>query len=133
MGWLAMILRWTAGGGANALVGQWSDLQKAKLDAGNDAARLELEREQGRVEAMLRTADQAVSDRWSATSLGRYLIVLPYGIWWASIFLVSTFNIEGWTVLAVPHNIEQQANWMVPVIVIGDIGQTVAKRFGKRT
>lgn len=125
---LATIGRWIAGGGAAGLVGQWTDLQEKKLAAENDSQRIALEHEQMRVQAMIETGQQAVADRWSATSLGRYLIVVPYGVWWTAIFIVSTFNL-GFTVQAIPPAIQAQADWLVPAIIIGDLGQTVARRF----
>ena len=128
MWWLAAIGRWVAGGGASGLVGQWTDLQEKKLAAENDSQRIELEREQMRVQAMIETGQQAVADRGSATSLGRYLIVVPYGVWWTAIFIVSTFDLT-FTVQAIPPAIQAQADWLVPAIIIGDLGQTVARRF----
>ena len=127
---LAAIGRWIAGGGASGLVGQWTDLQAKKLEAANDHERIELEREQHRLEAMIATGQQAVADRWSATSIGRYLIVVPYGIWWTAIFFVSTFNLD-LVVEAIPPAIQSQADWLIPAIIVGDLGQSVAKRFGR--
>ena len=58
---------------------------EARLTAQNDAARLTAERDVERISAAIEMARIAAADRWGATSLGRYLIMLPYGLWWAAL------------------------------------------------
>ncbi|MEP2533540.1 hypothetical protein [Shimia sp.] len=62
---------------------------------------------------------------WSPMQLGQYLIVLPFGLWWAAVFLVSIVKpllIEGrWTVDDVPPHMWDLAWWVIPAITLGTI------------
>ena len=63
--------------------------------------------------------------------MGRWLIVCPWGIWWASIFAVSIINPlfgTGFTIDAVPSSIHEMALILIPAIVIADAGALFAKR-----
>lgn len=91
---------------------------QAKLDADERIATLQAAQEIARIEA---------TDRWSATRLGRLLIVLPYGIWWAAIFIDSTFSMS-WDVLALPPEIDAMARILIPAIVIADAGALTMRR-----
>lgn len=92
---------------------------EAKLAADERIAVLEGAREIARIEA---------ADRWSATRIGRLLIVLPYGLWWAAIFIDSTFS-ASWDVLALPPEIDAMARILIPAIVIADAGAITARRW----
>lgn len=92
---------------------------QAKLDADERIAALRAAQEIARIEA---------ADRWSATRLGRLLIVLPYGVWWAAIFIDSTFSMS-WDVLALPAEIDAMARILIPAIVIADAGALTLRRF----
>lgn len=91
---------------------------QAKLDADERIAALRAAQEIARIEA---------ADRWSATRLGRLLIVLPYGVWWAAIFIDSTFQMS-WDVLALPAEIDAMARILIPAIVIADAGALTLRR-----
>lgn len=112
------------GGG---IAGAMERAYTAKLNAANDAERIEADKDMARIEAAARMAEIAVADRWSATSLGRYLIVVPFGVWWAAIFLDSIIAAP-WDVLAIPPLIMEMAKILVPAIVIADAGALSARR-----
>lgn len=103
---------------------------QAKLDAQNDGDRIRLEGEISRIEAAIESQRAANADRWSATSMGRYLIVLPWGIWWTAIYLDSIFAFS-WNVLAVPPAIHEMAKILIPAIVIADAGALSIRRLRK--
>jgi hypothetical protein len=124
LGWLA---KWFVGGGFNALADQLADAHRRKLEAKNAHARIEAEKDMARIGAAISAMEHTRGDPFSATSLGRYLIVLPFGIWWAAIFVDSIFSMP-WDVLALPPDIMALAVWLVPAIVIGDVGRTILAR-----
>jgi len=100
---------------------------EAKLTARNDAERISAERDLERIEAAIEMSKIAASDRWGATSIGRYLIVLPYGIWWSAVFFDSIFNMP-WDILALPPQIDGMATVLIPAILIAEVGRTVIRR-----
>jgi hypothetical protein len=98
---------------------------QAKLAAQNDTERLEAEQTAQRIEAARDIALAEASRAWSATSVGRWLIVVPFGLWWAAIYLVQIIN--PWfglslVVIDVPARIHDMALVLVPAIVIADAG-----------
>jgi len=127
MGILTSILGWLTGGGIKMLVSRWTALERERLRAKNNDTRLQLEWQQSRIEAQIKAAELANDDRWSATSLGRYFIVIPFGVWWTAIFIDSTFDMP-WDVLALPPTIMSMASWLVPAIIIGDVGRFAIRR-----
>ena len=107
---------------------------EARLAAQNDAQRLELDGQIARIEAAHEMARVANADRWSATSLGRWFIVVPFGVWWASVFAVSILNpLFGLTLSIddIPPRFWDLALVLVPAIVIADAGALTARRFRK--
>jgi hypothetical protein len=107
---------------------------KAKFDAETDEERLAAEQAIKGIEAARDIAVAEAADRWSATRVGRWLIVVPFGMWWASIYLVQIIN--PWLglhliVIDVPPDIHSMALVLVPAIVIGDAGALIARRFGR--
>lgn len=71
-------------------------------------------------------------DRWSATRIGCLLIILPWGLHWAAIYMVSIVNPNlgtDWVIQAVPQHINDMAMGLVPAITITDAGALVARRF----
>lgn len=100
---------------------------EAKLTAQNDAERISAERDLERIEAAIEMSKIAATDRWGATSIGRYLIVLPYGIWWSAVFFDSIFNMP-WDILALPPQIDGMAKVLIPAILIAEVGRTVIRR-----
>ncbi len=110
--------------GAGGLAEQFRRAYEAKLEATTDTQRLAADLDLQRITAAIEMARIANEDRWSATSLGRYLIVLPFGAWWAAIYFDSIFSFE-WDVLAVPPLISEMALWLIPAIVAGDVGRSL--------
>lgn len=127
------MIGWLTGKFVGALTGElrgaWSDYLKAegdkdKLDAKDRIAQIEARRAIALAEA---------DDRWSATRLGRLLIVVPYGVWWALVFLDSSLGNVLWLdPKELPENIKQMANILVPAIVIADAGSITARRIFKK-
>lgn len=120
---LQAILGFLGGPIARELRGAYRDrLQattaQAKLDADERIAALQAAREIASIEA---------ADRWSATRIGRLLIVLPYSVWWTAIFVDSTFSMD-WDVLALPPAIDSMARVLIPAIVIADAGALTVRR-----
>lgn len=111
-----------------------------RMAAQNDSDRLTAERSIASLEAARDIALAESHDRWSATRLGRFLIVIPYGLWWAAVYLVQMINpwlaepIFGTTltVYDVPPHINEMAKFLVPAIVIGDAGVFAAKKMNRR-
>ena len=74
------------------------DAHRLRLAAQNDRERLAAEKQIASLEAARDIALAEQSDRWSATRLGRLLIVVPFGVWWTAVFAVSILNpLFGWT------------------------------------
>lgn len=129
---LAAILKFLGGGIVSQFTGPLVDAYKAKLAAQNDEQKLAAEADIKRLEVARDIALSEASRRFSATSIGRLLIVVPFGLWWAAIYLIQILN--PWfglhlVVVAVPPDIMQMANILVPAIVIGDAGAFIAHRF----
>lgn len=134
MSWMSIVGRiagWVIGGGSERLLDRLLEAYERKLAAENDSDRIEAERDIARLEAAREAMDAAESDRWSATSLGRYLIVVPFGIWWAAIMLDSIAGFESWDVLALPPIVMDLAVWLVPAIVVGDVLGFGIRRFSR--
>jgi hypothetical protein len=113
--------------GAGGLGDSLRKAYEAKLTAQNDAERIAADRDLQRIDAALEMSRIAANDRWGATSLGRYLIVLPYGIWWSAVFFDSVFNMP-WDILALPPQIDGMAKVLIPAILIAEVGRTVIRR-----
>lgn len=104
---------------------------QAKLAAETDGDRLAADQTIKRLEAARDIAIAETADRWSATRVGRWLIVVPFGLWWAAIYLVQIVN--PWfglnlVVVDVPKHINEMALILIPAIVIGDAGALLARR-----
>jgi hypothetical protein len=129
---LAAILKFLGGGIVSQFTGPLLEAYKVKLAADGDQQKLAAQRD---IDAISAARDIAVADlqhRWSATAIGRMLIVLPFGLWWSAIFLIQIIN--PWfglslVVVAVPPDIMAMANVLIPAIVIGDAGTFIASRF----
>lgn len=126
MTWLLRLLT-----GSGGLVSALSRAWEAKLAAENSRARVEAEADIKRIEAAIEASKVAATDRWGATSLGRYLIVVPFGLWWAAIYLIQILN--PWfglslVVVDVPPHVMDMARILVPAIVIADAGALTIRR-----
>ena len=121
---LAILTKFFLGGGVSALAGRLADAYEAKVRAETDEQRLAAEVDISRIQSAIEMAKVANEDRLSATSIGRYLIVVPFGLWYTLIFLVSIINpIFGTNliILDIPPKIWEISLWLVPVIVAGEI------------
>jgi hypothetical protein len=131
---LRTILDWLGGGVLRQFTAPLLDAYKARLDANNDSERLAAETTIGKIEAARDIALAEQGRAWSATSVGRWLIVVPWSLWWAAIFAVSIINpLFGttFTIHAVPPDIREMALVLVPAIVVADAGMFAVRRLGK--
>lgn len=131
MNWLLSLL---TGGVVERFTGPLLDAYKAKLNAQNDTERLAAEQTITRIEAARDIAVAEAADRWSATRVGRWLIVVPFGVWWAAIYLVQVIN--PWfglslVVIDVPSRIHDMAMVLIPAIVIADASALITRRLRK--
>lgn len=124
---IGAVVSWLVGGGFNSIAGQLQKAYQAKLDATNHEQRLRADIDIQRLENAVAMAQAASADRWSATNIGRYTIVLPFGMWWTAIFIDSTFDMT-WDVLALPPAIMELSIWLIPAIVVGDVGRSFIAR-----
>lgn len=132
MNWLLKLL---AGGVVEKFTTPLLDAYRARLSAANDADRIAAERAIKGIEAARDIAVAEAADRWSATRVGRWLIVAPFGLWWAAIYLVQIIN--PWfglslVVVDVPERIHQMALILIPAIVIGDAAALIGRRVSAR-
>lgn len=118
------VLRFLGGPIARELRGALND----RLKAQNDADRIAADQKIAALRAAQEIASIEAADRWSATRIGRLLIVVPFGMWWAAIFVDSTFAMP-WDVLALPPNIMAMAEKLIPAIIIADAGALIVRRF----
>jgi hypothetical protein len=128
MGWLMRLL---TGGVIEQFTKPLLEAHRMRLAAQNDSERFEAEQAIARLEVARDIALAEAQDRWSATRIGRLLIVVPFGLWWAAIYLVQIIN--PWfglslVVIDVPARIHDMALILVPAIIIGDAGALVARR-----
>lgn len=142
MNWLLQLL---GGGLVEKFTGPLLQAYHAKLSAQNDAERIEAELYISRLESARDIALAEAGRAWSATSVGRWLIVVPFGFWWAAIFLVQIVNpwlaepiaalwSSDWrlVVIDVPPRVHDMAMILVPAIVIADVGAFAARQLGGR-
>lgn len=127
MGVIGVLAQWFLGGGIAQLTGQLQKAYELKLRAQTDEQKLAADLDLQRIQAGIAAMQHANDDRWSATSIGRYLIVVPFGCWWTMVFIDSIFGFE-WDVLALPPDIMELSAWLVPTIVVGDIGRSFFRR-----
>lgn len=119
--------KWFLGGGLGRLADRMADAYEAKLKAETADQKLAADLDMARIEAAMRMAEAANADRWSATSIGRYLIAVPFGIWYAAIIADSIFAFE-WDVLALPPAVMELSLWLFPAIIVGDLGRSYFRR-----
>jgi len=131
MTWLLSLL---TGGVVERFTGPLLDAYKARLDAANDKERLAADQNIEGIKAARDIAVAEAGDRFSAVRVGRWLIVVPFGCWWAAIYLVQIVNPWfGWSlvVIDVPPRIHDMAVVLIPAIVLGDAGTLIARRFSR--
>lgn len=113
-----------SGGGLAATADRIVDRLGALKDAKTEVAKAEIEREIVQLQVIQSLQTPSASRRFSPMMIGQYLIVVPYGLWWASIFLVSVVNKNAGLSLViddVPPHIFTEAKWLIPAIIIGTI------------
>lgn len=128
---MTWILKLLGGGIIGQFTGPLLAAYRAKLDASNDAERIAAEQNIKGIEAARDIAVAEAADRWSATRLGRWLIVVPFGLWWAAIYIVQIVN--PWfglnlVVIDVPPRIHEMALILIPAIVLGDAFALIGRR-----
>lgn len=127
--WLSDLL---VGGVIEKFTGPLERAWQAKLTADTEEKKLEADQAIRSLETQRDIALAEAADRWSAVRLGRWLIVVPFGIWWAAIYLVQIIN--PWfglhlVVIDVPSRIHDMALILIPAILIGDAGALLTRRF----
>lgn len=128
MNWLLSLI---GGGIIEKFTGPLLDAYRAKLNAANDADRIAAEQAIKEIQAARDIAVAEVADRWSATRIGRWLIVVPFGLWWSAIYIVQIIN--PWfglnlVVIDVPPRIHEMALILIPAIVLGDAFALIGRR-----
>ncbi len=131
MKWLSDLL---FGGIIEKFTGPLLAAYQAKLAAETDQQRLAAAEVIKGIESARDIAVTEAADRWSATRIGRLLIVIPFGLWWAAIYMVQILN--PWfglslVVIDVPPRINDMALVLIPAIVIGDAGALLARRLNR--
>lgn len=123
----------------SGVVGQFANpmlrAYEAKLDAQNDADRLDAERDIARLEAQATITRIEASDRMSARRIGSLLIVVPFGIWYGGIYLVSVLNgLFGWhlVILDVPARTHEIAMVLVPAILVSEASERITSLLSVR-
>lgn len=127
MGVLKLILNFLGGGIVTDLADQLRRAHEAKLKAQTSDQKLAADLDMQRLENAIAIAQVAASDRWGATSVGRYLLVVPFGLWYTLVIADSCFNFS-WDVLALPERVMRLSEVLIPVIVVGDLGNNWLKR-----
>ena len=122
---LSVILTWLTGGAIKQFTDPLVAAYQAKLNAQNDTERLAAERDIAAISAARDIAVMEAGRAWSATSVGRWLIVVPWGIYWAYGCLIQIVNpLTGWglVLVALPPGWPETAQILVPAIVLADAG-----------
>lgn len=120
---LSAILRFLGGGVVNDLADQVRRAYEVKLTAETSAQKMDAEHDLARLENTIRIAETANQDRWSATSIGRYLVVIPFGMYLALICFDSIFAFS-WDVLKMPDQNYQLLKQLFIAIVVGDVAKS---------
>ena len=110
------------------------EAHRLRLAAQNDSERLMAEKQIASLEAARDIALAEQSDRWSATRIGRLLIVVPFGVWWTAVFAVSILNpLFGWTLTIddIPSRFWDIATILIPAVILGDAGALAARRWAR--
>jgi hypothetical protein len=100
------------------------DRLAALRDAESEVEKAEIEREIVQLKAIRDLQAPSSRNLFSPMMIGQYLIVIPFGLWWASIHIVSILNKNLGTALVIddlPPHIFEMAEWLIPVIVVGTI------------
>ena len=129
MTWFVSLL---TGGVVKQFTGPLLEAHRQRLEAQNSTDRIAAEQEIARLEAARDIALAESSDRWSATRIGRLLIVVPFGCWWTAVFAVSIVNpLFGlsWSIDDIPPRFWEASLILIPAIILGDAGALVTRRW----
>lgn len=105
---------------ADRIVDRLADLR----DAETEVAKAEIERDIVQLQAIQALQTPSSQNLFSPMMIGQYLIVIPFGLWWASVHVVSVLNKNLGTAFVIddlPPHIFEMAEWLIPVIVVGTI------------
>lgn len=130
MGWtlalsaLWRVVRGVSGSAVRDTADRIADLLVDLKDAETEQQRAEIEREIAQLQMIHEIQKPQAGRWWSPMQIGQYLIVIPFGLWWASVFIVSIVNENtGWNLVIqnVPAHLFDMAWWLIPLIVGGTI------------
>lgn len=96
----------------------------ALRNAATEVEKAQIEREIVQLKAIHDLQKPSSSTWFSPMMIGQYLIVIPFGLWWAGVFLVSISNGSFGTtfiVQDVPPHLFEMAKWVIPAIVVGTL------------
>lgn len=128
---LSAILSWLTGGAIKQFTDPLIRAYEAKLTAQNSEDRIAAERDIAAISAARDIAVTEASRAWSATSVGRWLIVVPWGIYWAYGCLIQIINpLTGWGLIlvALPPGWPDTVQILIPAIVLADAGSLAIRR-----
>ena len=117
-----VVSRGVSGGGIKDSADRIVKLLGDMKDAESEVEKAEIERQIVQIKAVA-DLQKPSSHKWfSPMMIGQYLIVIPYGLWWAAIFMVSILNKNIGTQLVIddiPPHIFAEAKWLIPLILVG--------------
>lgn len=131
-----LLLDFLGGGIVGQIAKPLTEAYTARLKAQTDSEKLEADLLIKRLEGMRDIALAEANDRWSATRVGRWLIVVPWGIHWAYGCLIQILNpLFGLhlVVIALPPGWDTTAAYLIPAIVIGDVGTMAVRKIPRRS
>ena len=114
----------------SGLVGALERAHERKLTAQNDEDKLAAELDIKRIDTALEMARVRAGDRWGASSIGAFLIVIPFGLWISAIFAVSIINPNFGTNLVVhdvPPRIWDFMTVAFTALVVGDASKSFTR------
>lgn len=116
--------RGLSGGGLADTAERIAERLAALRDAESEVEKAEIEREIVQLKAIRDLQAPSSSRLFSPMMIGQYLIVIPFGLWWAAVFAVSILNKNIGTAFVIdniPPHLFEMAEWLIPVIVVGTI------------
>lgn len=106
---------------ADRIASLLTDLQNAKTEE----RKAEIEREIVQLKAIHDLQKPQATRWWSPMQVGQYLIVIPFGLWWTSVCLISIGKpilVDGrWSVDDLPPHIFEMAWWLIPGVILGTV------------
>ncbi|MFU1607331.1 hypothetical protein ACM25O_13180 [Sulfitobacter pontiacus] len=119
-----VVSRGFSGAGLSDTADRIVDRLAALRDAKSEVEKAEIERDIVQLQAIQALQTSSSQRAFSPMMIGQYLIVIPYGLWWAAIFMVSILNKNIGTAFVIdniPPHIFAEAKWLIPAIIIGTI------------